>query len=221
MPKNRDMPAGHTARSRSRPASNRSTQDVVQPIPAARSKESELAIQLKLDPHVTALEFRTFLSFSGHDVPIQMLVANLADGGRVAFDIIDTRPYRDLDAEGLLLLALQSHHIRLVEVDRSTIDAEPRASNSRRVWSHRELHVPTDLRAAIDRALATHERLTIRSLGNIVGLRDPVPTICALVSQGAIAIDLSGPLDSNSVVARRSDLWRSATKSSRFGRANP
>jgi len=151
-----------------------------------------------------------------------MFVADLDDGGRVAFDIIDERLYRDLDTEGLLLLALESHNVRLIEIDHSEIDAEPRASNTRRLWSHREHQVPAPIKAAVDRALATRQRLSIRSLARIAGLRDPMPTIGALVSQGILAVDPSKPLGSNSIVARRSDPWRfPIAKSSRFSRANP
>ena len=208
MPEKKDMPpstAGHHVRSdKSRPGFRASAprrtgyvqtrnRDVPQAVPSSCSKADEFAIQLLLDPHVTALEFRTSLSFSGRKVPIEMFVADLDDGGRVALDIIDERPYRDLDAEGLLLLALQSHNVRLIEIDHATIDAEPRASNSRRIWSHREHRVPAYLRAAVDRALASHQRLTIRSLASIIGLRDPMPTTGALVSQGVLAIDLPVP----------------------------
>lgn len=151
-----------------------------------------------------------------------MFAADLDDGGRVALDIIDERPYRDLDAEGLLLPALQSHNVRLIEIDHAAIDAEPRASNSRRIWSYLEHRVPARPKAAVDRALASRQRLTIRSLASIIGLRDPMPTVGTLVSQGVLAIDLCRPLGPKSVVGRRSDPWRfPITKSSRFGRANP
>ena len=82
---------------------DRSTQTQVRGDPEAVStscsNSDELAIQLLLDPRVTALEFRSYLSFSGREVPVEMFVADLDDGGRVAFDLIDDeRPYRDIDA---------------------------------------------------------------------------------------------------------------------------
>jgi hypothetical protein len=227
MPKKANMQssaAKHRARSNeSRPLRrDRSAQTQVlgdpEAVTTSWSNSDELAIQLLLDPRVTALEFRTCLSFSGHEVPVEMFVADLDDGGRVAFDLIDDeRPYRDIDAEGLLLLALQSHNIRLIEIDHAVINAEPRASNTRRLWSFREHRVPPPLRATVDRALAVRRRLTIRSLASIIGLRDPMPTIGALVSQGVLAIDLSRPLGPNSVVGRRSDRWRSTGRSNFFG----
>lgn len=238
MPKKMDMPpsaTGHRVRSEEsrrgfrasalRRTCSAQTRDVPEAVPTSWSKAEkadEFAIQLLLDPHVTALEFRTSLSFSGREVPIQMFVADLDDGSRIAFDIIDGRPYRDLDAEGLLLLVLESHGIRITQIDYAAIDAEPRASNTRRLWSHREYRIPAPLRAAVDRALAARQRMTVQSLASIVGLRDPMPTVGALVSQGVLAVDPSRPLGPNSIVARRSDPWRSpVTRSSWFGRANP
>ncbi len=234
MPEKNDLPrsaAGHRARSGEWPPSRAGalqrtrfvqtrTRDVPEAVPTSLSKADEFAIQLLLDPHVTALEFRTSLSFSGREVQIQMFVADLDEGGRVAFDIIDERPYRDLDAEGLLLLALESRGIRIIEIDHAAIDAEPRASNTRRLWSAREHRVPAPVRAAVDRALAARQRLTVQSLASIIGLRDPMPTIGALISQGVLAIDLSRPLGPSSVVCQRSDP-RFITKSSRYGRAKP
>jgi hypothetical protein len=235
MPKKTDMKpsaTGHRVRSdKSRPGFRASAprrtryahtrnREIPQAVPSSCSKAGELAVQLLLDPHVTALEFSTSLSFSGREVPIEMFVADLDDGGRVAFDIIDERPYRDLDAEGLLLLALESHGIRIMEMDQASIDAEPRASNTCRLWSHREHQVPAHLRAAIDRALASRRRLTIRSLANVIRLRDPMPTIGALVSQGVLAIDLSRPLGSHSVVGRRSDRWPAVRRLNWFGKGS-
>jgi hypothetical protein len=194
--------------------------DVPEAVPTTLSKADQFAIQLLLDPHVRALEFRTSLSFSGREVQIQMFVADLDEGSRVAFDIIDGRPYRNLDAEGLLLLALESHGIRIIEIDYAAIDAEPRASNTRRLWSYREHRVPAPVRAAVDRALAARQRLTIQSLGSIIGSRDPIQTIGALVSQGVLAIDPSKPLGPNSVIGRRSDRWPSSGQLNWFRKAS-
>jgi hypothetical protein len=169
----------------------------------------EFAIQLLLDPHITALEFRTSLSFSGREVPVAMFVADLADGSCVAFDIIDERPYRDLDTEGLALLALQELNMSLVEIDHAIIYCEPRLTNTRRLWSFREYRVSTELRASIDRVLVARQRLTIQSLARTVGLRDPLPVVGALVSQGVLAIDPAKQIGPRSVVGRRSDCWPS------------
>ncbi|MFK4522946.1 hypothetical protein ABIF90_000927 [Bradyrhizobium japonicum] len=222
MPRKKDMPrstTGHHVRSEERPlmvpakrqirpAKSR-IRELRGSVPNSWSKADEFAIQLLLDPAVEALEFRTSLPFSDTEVPIGMFIADLEDG-RVAFDLVDARPPRDLDEEGLLLLALEHHGICLVEIDQAAIDKEPRASNCRRIWSYREHRVPAPIRVAIDRALAVRKRLTIRSLASIIGRRDPMRTVGALVSQGVLAVDPSTPLGLNSVIGRRSDHWPSS-----------
>ncbi|MET3299232.1 hypothetical protein ABIE86_000099 [Bradyrhizobium diazoefficiens] len=229
MPKKTDMPPsaiGPPVRTdESRPGlranalrRTRHSRDIPHAVSSSCSKAGELALQLLLDPHVTSVEFLTSLSFSGREVPVEMFVAELDDGSRVSFDIIDERAYRDLDADGLLLLTLKSHSICIIEVDRASIDSQPRANNTCRLWSYRDHQVPVQLRAAIDRALASGRRLTIRSLANIIGLHDPIPTIGALVSQGVLAVDLSRPLRPHSLVGRRSDRWPVARRPGWFGK---
>ena len=185
---------------------HRRTRDIRKP-PSTSLKVVEFAIQLLLDPQVVDLEFRPSLTFRGRDVAIDMLIASLNNGSQVGLDLIDERPYRDIDAEGLVLLALQSHNIRLIEVDHDFISREPRASNTRRLWNFREHQVPSRLQQFIDRALAARGRLTIEKLAALTGVRDPMPIICALVSQGALRIDPSRSLNSDSVVRRRRDHW--------------
>ncbi|MDH2386403.1 hypothetical protein [Bradyrhizobium sp. CER78] len=193
--------------------------DAPKGLPTSLSRLDEFGIQLLLDPHVTALEFRTSLPYSGREVPLEMFVADLDDGERAAFDLIDQRPFRSLDGEGLLLLALQSHELNLIEIDSAVIDSEPRASNTRHLWSFREHRVPPPLRASVDRVLAARQHLTVQSLAKIVGLRDPMPLLGALVSQGVLAIDPAKPLGPHSVVGRRCDRWPIAMGLNWFGKA--
>jgi hypothetical protein len=136
---------------------------------------------------------------------VEMLVAD-NDEGRVAFDIVDERPYRDIDAEGLLLLALEHHEIRLVEIDSANINAEPRSSNSLRIWRHGDHRVEKGLVAAIDRALAGRQSVSVRSFRTLVGLSEPLAIVSALICKGTLDTDLSIKFGLNSLVARRWDL---------------
>lgn len=164
--------------------------------------QAALAIQLALDPRIHSVRYVPSLPLIDMVVPIRMLVAKTADG-RVAFDIVDERPERDLDEDGLLLLTLQQHQIRLVEIECATIGAEPRAGNCRKIWRHRNQHVETSLVAAVDRAVAEGAAPTIRTLGRAVGLRYPMATICALICHKRLQTDLGKRrLDLRSVVRR-------------------
>jgi len=162
---------------------------------------STLAIQLALDPSVRSFQFVSSLALTDQAVPVQMLVAD-TNGGRVAFDIVDDRPERDLDEDGLLLIALQRHKIGLVEIDSATIGSDPRGSNCRNIWRHRDRRVNTHLIAAVERALDERSELTIRDLGDVVGLRHPMPTVCALICQRRLETDLDQHLTLRSVVRR-------------------
>ncbi|MFG3593055.1 hypothetical protein [Bradyrhizobium sp. RDI18] len=160
-----------------------------------------LGIQLSLDPSVRSISFVESLALNGSEVPVRMIVAD-RDDGRVAYDIIDKRPHRDIDAEGLLLIALQHYGIRLVEIDSSVIDAEPRAANCRRIWRYRHYAVSEPVLEKVVSALPGRRRLAIRALGAMVGLRDPMPTACALICRGIIEANISKPLSPNSLVTR-------------------
>jgi hypothetical protein len=173
--------------------------------PKRSTNFDKLAIQLSLDDDVTWLEFVEILplpEFNLH-VTVGMIVADRGDG-RVAFDIVDERSPPDGDAYGLLLLALEHHQIRLVEIDDVSINKEPRVSNSLRIWRHRGHRVERGLVAAINGAFVGRESVSIRRLGTLVGLSDPLPIVSALMCRGVLEADLSAKkFGSNSLVARR------------------
>jgi hypothetical protein len=165
----------------------------------------KLAIQLSLDRDVTWLEFVEILPLPKYNlhVPVEMIVADLGDG-RVAFDIVDERSTPDADADGLLLLALEHHQMRLVEMDDVSINKEPRASNSLRIWEHRDHRVERGVVAAIDRALAGQQPVSVRRLSTLVGLSDRMAVVSALICQGVLEVtDLSKKFGPESLVARR------------------
>jgi hypothetical protein len=185
-------------------------------IPKRSPNFNRLVTQLWLDPETTWLEYVESLPVPEGNVSVmvEMLVAD-RDEGRVAFDIVDERPARDIDTEGLLLLALQHHEIRLAEMDSASINAEPRASNSLRIWRHRSLRVKQGLVAAIDRALAGQQSIPIRTLGTLAGFSEPIRTVSALICQGMLDTDLSVRFGPNSFVTRRPDLGAAITSQSR------
>jgi hypothetical protein len=165
---------------------------------------AKLAIALSLDQDVTWLEYVGSLRFGDYNVVVEMMVADNSDG-RVAFDIIDERPYRDLDTEGLLLIALHHHHIRIVETDSASINADPRVSNSLRIWRQRGQRVGRGLVTAIDKALVGQHSVSIRKLGTLVELSAPLPTVSALICARVLDTDLSTTFGLNSPVTRRWD----------------
>lgn len=162
-----------------------------------------LAVQLLLDPGVRSLRFVASLPLAGEDVDVRMLVAE-HDDGLVAYDIVDERDDRDIDTEGLLLIALDQHHITLRAIDALLICAQPLARHCERIWEHHALNVGRYLRARIERVLEG-ERLSARELGHAVGEQNIVPIVCNLICKRVLYCDLSTSLDLDAWVARRSD----------------
>jgi hypothetical protein len=167
-----------------------------------------LAVQLTLDPDVLSLELVESLSVAGRDVEIGMLVAQFKQTA-VAYDIVDEREYRDLDSEGMLLIALDLHRIARVEVDADTIQAEPRATNSDRIWGHRGLDVGRSLRADIETALS-YQRMSIKELGSAIGLNNAFPVVCSLMCRRALVSDLSMKFGPDALIALRGQCFAAA-----------
>jgi hypothetical protein len=209
-------------------ASSRRRLAAVQKRPKRSKNFDKLAVQLSLDNRVTWLEFVESLplpEINAH-ITVGMIVAD-RDEGRVAFDIVDEHGPRDIDTDGLLLLALEYHQIRLVEIDDVSINKEPRASNSLRIWEHRGHRVERGVVAAIDRAFVGRQSVSVGRLGTLVGLSDPPSIVSALMCRGVLETDLSAKkFGSNSFVTRRWDLSADLTSHSRsaarlFARKKP
>lgn len=177
-------------------------------IPRGSANFNKLAVQLSLDPLVRSFAFVESLPVSGCCVRVGMLVAE-RDDGSFAFDIVNERPLRDLDAEGLLLVALRERGISLIKTDSARINAEPRAGNCRRIWNSRA-NIDDATKTSVEAALAKGGGLSIRTLGTLIGLRDPLQIVCSLVREGTVAIDISARLDANTVVALPSSITLAA-----------
>jgi hypothetical protein len=162
-----------------------------------------LVIQLSIDPVVRSIRYVDSLPAMGRRVKVEMLVAERDDGQRFAYDLVDEGPTRDLDSEGLLLLALEENGVNLIEVGRKQINEEPRASNCLLIWRHRTYPVDDSTKVAIVRALRKQGPIAIRKLGEIAGVSYPMKTVCALAWKGIVAVDLSEQLDLDAEVDRR------------------
>jgi hypothetical protein len=143
-----------------------------------------------LDPGVRSLHFVVSLLLAGEDIDVRMLVAE-RDDGLVAYDIVDERDDRDLDTEGLLLIALHQHHITLRAMDAASICAQPFARHCECIWEHHALNVDRRLRARIERVLE-RGRLSVRELGDAVGERKIVPTVEDTVAVTATGHEIFG-----------------------------
>lgn len=162
-----------------------------------------LGVQLTLDPAVRSLRFVGTLPVAGEQIEVGMLVAE-HDDGFIAYDIVDERTHRDIDTEGMLLIALDQHNISLRAVDTASICAQPLAYHCERIWEHRAIDIDRSLRTRIERTLE-RDRLSVRELGHAVGEHNITPIVCSLICKRLLYCNLSTLLDLDAWVARRSD----------------
>lgn len=179
----------------------------VAPITIASKMQLDLAIQCSLDPEVRALSFLPRLKFRGEDVDIGMLVAEF-DDGRFVLDIAEDRPLRDLDTEGIHLLAIAERGLGVMEFDADDILSEPFASNCREVWRHRPTAPLPSTQALILGELSRHASITIRELSKAIGFDgDIAPAVYWLACADLVELELAPALGGETLVSiRRSRL---------------
>jgi len=118
---------------------------------AARIVHEALA-QLTLDPAVRALEFVSSLTVSGVAVQLDVIVVIRADG-RHRLDVVEARSVRDIDEEGLVLLAQEALALPALVMTPADLRREPYATNCCLVWNGRHVQVRASDRVRILQAL--------------------------------------------------------------------
>lgn len=174
------------------------------PIQVRHDLVHEALVQASLDPAVRTLEHLPSAPFSGAPVPVDAIVVS-RDDGRFALDVAEARPLRDIDAEGLILLALQEIGLRQLTLTAADIHAEPRHSNCRLVWSYRGTRVGVGLRVRILQALQDEGAIPLGPLLSAIrSSADPGPAVMALACADLVELDLSGaPLGPSTTVRLR------------------
>lgn len=161
------------------------------PIPVRHDLVHEALVQASLDPTTRTIEHLPSAPFAGTAVALDAIVLT-RDDGRFALDVAEARPLRDIDAEGLALLALQDLGVRLLTLTAADIRAEPRFSNCALVWPYRSTRVGVGLRLRILQTL--HDEGPLRLGGLLAAVRsptDPGPAVMALACADLIELDLS------------------------------
>ena len=176
----------------------------VVPITIASKLQLDLAIQCSLDPEIRALSFLPWLNFRGETVDVGMMVADF-DVGRFVLDIVEDRPLRDIDTEGMHLLAIAELGIGLMEFDAEDILSEPFASNCREVWRHRPTAPLPSTQASILGELSRHGSITIRELSKAIGFDgDIAPAVYWLACADLVELELAPALGGETLVSIRS-----------------
>ena len=142
-------------------------------IPAPCALVPDALIQATLDPSVRAIEFLAQAHVGASQVDLDAIVID-RDDGRFVLDVVPARPVRDVEIEGLVLIALAELDLTPLVLTAADIEREPRFANSRLVWSYRLAPVGITLRMRVLQILADDGPMSLsRLLSAVRSDRDP------------------------------------------------
>jgi hypothetical protein len=174
------------------------------PIPAGHLALREALMQASLDPSVRSLAFLPSAHVAAAPVELDAVVLT-RDDGRFHLDVVPARRVRDLDDEGLALIALRELGLEPFTVTAEDLKAEPRCGNCRLVWSHNRRLVPLGLRMRILQVLRDDGPMELGRLLEVIRAdRDPSPSVMSLACDDLLELDLtSRPLGPATMVRSR------------------
>jgi hypothetical protein len=173
-------------------------------IPALHPLVRDALVQASLDPQVRALEFVPTAMVEAAQVALQAIVV-VRDDGRFHLDVVDARRVRDIDEEGLALIALGRLGLVPLTLTAADIKREPRFANARAVWAYRLHPVGIEMRLRILTVLQEDGPLPLGCLlKRVRTVRDPAPAVMALACSDLIELELvSRPLGPATMVRSR------------------
>ncbi|KRQ14678.1 hypothetical protein [Bradyrhizobium manausense] len=175
------------------------------PIPARHPALRDALVQASLDPKVRSIAYLASANVASEQVELDAVIVQREDGPFL-LDVIPARKIRDLEQEGLALIALSRLGLAPLTLTVEEIRLEPRFTNARLVWSYRGAHVPIGLRLSILQTLLDEGPMPLGELlKSIRSDRDPAPAVMALACVDLIILDLvSHPLGPCTMVRSRS-----------------
>ncbi len=174
-------------------------------IPARHPALRDALVQASLDPQVRSIGYVAAAVVASEQVNIGAVVLQ-RDDGRFSLDVVPARRVRDLEQEGLALIALADLGLTQLTVTAEDIRREPRYTNARLVWSSNGISVPIGLRMRILQVLLDDGPMQLdRLLASIRSDRDPAPAVMALACADLVELDLvSQPLGPSTIARSRS-----------------
>jgi hypothetical protein len=174
-------------------------------IPTRCSLVRDALIQATLDPAVRAIEFIPSARVGKKEVALDAVVI-VRDDGRFLLDVVPARPLRNVEDEGLVLLAADALGLRTWTLTECDIRREPRFENARLVWGYRMAPVGIEMRMRILTMLRDDGPMSLGYLlQQLRGPRDPGRAVMALACSDLLELDLDmGPLGPSTTVRCRS-----------------
>jgi hypothetical protein len=160
-------------------------------IPARHAAVREALVQASLDPAVRAIGHLASAHAGATQVAVEAVILT-RDDGRFHLDVVPARKVRDLEDEGLILIALAELGLRPFVVTAEELKREPRGTNCRLVWPYREHPVPIPLRLRILQILMDDGPMQLSHLLEAVRAdRDPSPAVLSLACADLLELDLA------------------------------
>jgi hypothetical protein len=161
-------------------------------------------VQASLDPAVRAIEFIPLARVAATQIDLDATVI-VRDDGRFVLDVVPARLIRDVDQEGLALIAYSELGLKPITLTAADIRREPCFTNSRLVWQHRLHPVGISMRMLVLQLLADDGPMTLAQLlSGVRSDRDPSPAVMALACSDLIELDLvSRPLGPQTIARAR------------------
>lgn len=162
-------------------------------------------IEASLDATVRSIDFVASAQVAAAPVKLNAIVI-VRDDGRYFLDVVEARPLRDIDTEGLIQIALRDLGLSALTVTRADIEREPRFTNAKLVWSYALHPVGISMRMKVLGILHEDGPMTLaRLLSSIQADRDPSPAILAMACSDLLELDLiTRPLGPATIARSRS-----------------
>jgi hypothetical protein len=180
--------------------SPKTTTGIPVPHPAIR----EALIQASLDPEVRSIDYIASAVVASEHVDLGAIIVQ-RNNQRFLLDVVPGRRIRNLEDEGLALIALAELGIKPWVISAKELRREPHYSNALFVWLYNGHRVPREERKRILRALTDKEQIQLGQLERSVRSgRDPFPSVMALVCADLVELDLiSQPIGRTTIVKSR------------------
>ncbi|UFW48185.1 MULTISPECIES: hypothetical protein [Bradyrhizobium] len=176
------------------------------PVPARHAALREALAHASLDPTVLAISHVASAHAGSPQVAVEVdAVVLTRNDGRFYLDVVPARRVRDLDEEGLALIALRELGLQQLVVTAEDLRSEPRRSNVRLVWSYKDRPVAVPLRLRILKTLVDEGPMQLSQLLEMVRSDlDPSPAVMSLACSDLLELDLrSEPLGPSTIVRSR------------------
>lgn len=170
-------------------------------IPVRHPALRDALILVSLDSRVQSIDHVAAARVASAQVMIDAVIVQMEEG-RYLLDVVPARAVRDIDDEGLVLIALGELELESLVVTAEEIRREPRRTNANLIWSHNDVTVPIDLRMRILQVLLDEGPMPLgRLLKSLAGESDPAAAVMALACANLVFLDfLTEPLSPNTLV---------------------